>query len=62
MRPPTESGAGRLLHSLTEAVFRRPRWFWFPQVLLVLVCLGYAFSSLRFSTDKHDLISSDQSY
>jgi hopanoid biosynthesis associated RND transporter like protein HpnN len=62
MRPPTESGAGRLLRSLTEAVFRRPRWFWFPQVLLVLVCLGYAFSSLRFSTDKHDLISSEQSY
>src|SRR6476619_2446703 len=62
MRSPTESRAGRLLHSLTEVVFRHPRWFWYPQLLLVLVCLGYTVTSLRFSTDKHDLISTQESY
>jgi uncharacterized protein len=62
MKPLHESSAGRLLHSLGEAVFRHPRWFCYPQLLLTVACLGYTVATLRFSTDKHDLISVKESY
>ena len=58
----SENRAGRLLHFLAEAVFHHPRWFWYSQVLLVLVCLGYTVARLQFSTDKNDLISIRESY
>jgi uncharacterized protein len=62
MRPPNESREGRLLHSLVQAVFNHPRWFYYTQLLLFLVCLGYTATTLQFSTDKHDLISAQESY
>src|SRR5580765_3221123 len=62
MKPLNESIAGRLLHSLAEAVFYHPRWFCCIQLLLVLVSLGYTVTTLQFSTDKHDLISTQESY
>src|ERR1017187_1092329 len=62
LKPLSENRAGRLLHLLAEAVFQHPRWFWFTQLLLVLVCLGYTVTRLQFSTDKNDLISVQESY
>ena len=62
LKPLSENRAGRLLHFLAEAVFHHPRWFWYSQVLLVLVCLGYTVARLQFSTDKNDLISVRESY
>jgi len=62
MKPLNESRAGRLLHSLLEVVFRHPRWFIYVELLLVLVCLAYTTTTLQFSTDKHDLISVQESY
>jgi hypothetical protein len=62
MKPLHESRAGRMLHFLAEAVSHYPRWFLYPQLLLALVCLGYTAAKLQFSTDKHDLISAEESY
>ena len=62
LKPLNENRAGRLLHSLAEAVFHHPRWFCYTQLLLVLVCLGYTVTTLQFSTDKNDLISVQESY
>jgi uncharacterized protein len=62
LKPLSENRAGRLLHFLAEAVFRHPRWFWYTQLLLVLVCLGYTVTTLQFSTDRNDLISVRESY
>lgn len=62
MKRLSENRAGRLLHSLAEAVFRHPRWFWYTQLVLVLVCLGYTITTLQLSTDKNDLISVQESY
>jgi hypothetical protein len=62
MKPLNESGAGRWVHFLTEAVFHHPRWFYSIQLLLVMVCLGYTVTTLQFSTEKSDLISVKESY
>jgi uncharacterized protein len=62
MKPLNESTAGRLLHSLTEAVFRHPRAFFGIQLLLLPVCLAYTLIHLQLSTDKNDLISVQESY
>jgi uncharacterized protein len=62
MKPLNEIKTGRMLHALGELVLRYPRWFCYPQLLLALVCLGYTVTTLQFSTDKHDLISTEESY
>ncbi len=62
MKPLNESRAGHTLHLLGDLVLRYPRWFFYPQLLLALVCLGYTAIKLQFSTDKHDLISTQESY
>lgn len=62
MKPLEETRLGRLLHFLAEAVLRYPKWFWYSQLLLVVVCLGYTAISLQFSTDKNDLVSGQESF
>jgi hopanoid biosynthesis associated RND transporter like protein HpnN len=62
MKPLNETKTGRLLHALGDLVLRYPGWFCYPQLLLALVCLGYTVTTLQFSTDKHDLISTEESY
>ncbi len=62
MKPLHENRAGRLLHSLSEAVIHHQGWFLYVQLLLVLVCIGYTATTLRFSTDKNDLFSVQESY
>ena len=62
MKPLNETGAGRLLHRLAEAVIHHWRWFFYPQLLLVLICLGYTVTKLQFSTDRNDLVSRQESF
>jgi uncharacterized protein len=57
-----ENRAGRLLHVLSDAVLKHPRWFCYTQLLLALVCLVYTVTTLQFSTDRNDLISVQESY
>ncbi len=39
-----------------------PRAFFYPQVLLFVVCLFYTFHGLKFSTSRNDLVGSDKKY
>ena len=43
----------RLLTRLADAVYLHPRAFFYPQVLLFVVCLFYTFHGLKFSTSRN---------
>ncbi len=62
MRSLHESLAGRALHKLADWLFDHPRWFWYPQLALILVCLVYTATSLQFSTERSDLVSARERY
>ncbi len=52
----------RLLQRLAHAVLRYPRWFFWPQVALALLCVGYTAMRLGFSTSRNDLVSDKLHY
>lgn len=62
MRPLHEQLAGRLLHKLADRLQAHPLWFIFPQVLLLVLCVVYTTTHLRFSTHRSDLVSADEKY
>ena len=62
MRPLHEQLAGRLLHRLADRLQTHPLWFVFPQVLLLVLCVVYTATSLRFSTNRSDLVSANEKY
>jgi hopanoid biosynthesis associated RND transporter like protein HpnN len=59
-----DSFIGRLLSRLTRAVYRHPRWFLWPQVVLFVVCVVYAlpkpYGHLDFDMDRDHLVGPDQ--
>ena len=62
MRPLHEQLAGRLLHKLADGLQAHPLWFILPQVLLLALCAGYTVTSLRFSTNRSDLLSTHEKH
>lgn len=52
----------RLLGRLTEAVIRYPRWFFWPQVALFFLCIGFTVKYLQFDTSRGNLVGSHQKY
>ena len=62
MRPLHEQLAGRLLHKLADQLHAHPLWFVFPQVLLLVICVSYTATHLKFSTNRSDLVSSHEKY
>ena len=50
------------LHRLAEGIWRHPRWFLFPQLVLFGVAVFYTATTLKFKTDINDLVSSDVGY
>jgi hopanoid biosynthesis associated RND transporter like protein HpnN len=52
----------RLLTRLADAVYLHPRAFFYPQVVLFVVCLAYTVHGLKFSTSRNDLVGSDKKY
>jgi hopanoid biosynthesis associated RND transporter like protein HpnN len=57
-----DSWTGRGLQKLADRLCDHPWSFCLPQFLLLLVCLAYTASSLRLSTDRNDLVSSQEGY
>ena len=47
---------------LAGAVFRRPGWFLWPQVLLAVICVVYTIQKLEFHTDRNDLVGAEKQY
>jgi len=62
MRPLHEQLAGRLLHKLADRLQAHPLWFVFPQLLLLVICVAYTATHLRFSTNRSDLVSAKEKY
>ncbi len=62
MRPLHEQLAGRLLHKLADHLQAHPLWFVLPQLLLLVICLIYTATQLRFSTNRSDLVSPNEKY
>ncbi|MGE3312182.1 MAG: MMPL family transporter, partial [Limisphaerales bacterium] len=52
----------RLLQRLALSVLRHPRWYFWPQVALALVCVAYTVLRLEFSTSRNDLVSDKLHY
>lgn len=54
--------AEQVLTILAEMVHRRPRVFFYPQIVLFLVCVCFTVYKLEFSTSRNDLVGSEKRY
>jgi hypothetical protein len=52
----------RILRRISDLVLHRPRWFFWPQIALAILCVGYTVARLNFSTSRNDLVSSKLHY
>ncbi len=59
---PQLSFVQRLLTRLADAVYLHPRVFFYPQMVLFLVCLLFTVHGLEFNTSRNDLVGSDKKY
>ncbi len=57
-----DSILARLLGKLTAAVFRHPRWFVYPQVVLFVVCVLYTVGYLKADMNQDNLVGPNQRY
>lgn len=52
----------RILKKLSTAVFSRPNLFFFPQILLLGLCIYYTCIRLEFDMSRNNLVGSDKKY
>lgn len=52
----------RVLSLLASAIFRRRRWFLYPQLALFVLCVFYTARYLNFDTSRDNLVGSNKSY
>jgi len=52
----------RILQWVAHQVLHHPRWFFWPQVGLAILCVVYTVSRLQFSTSRNDLVSDKLHY
>jgi hopanoid biosynthesis associated RND transporter like protein HpnN len=57
-----DSFLARLLGRLTAAILRRPRWFFWPQVVLFFLSIAVTVKYLQFDTDRNNLVGGNQRY
>ena len=57
-----EAFALRLLRHLADWVFRYPRWFTYPQILLAALSVYYTIGHLEFDTSRDNLVGADKKY
>ena len=60
--PPRASFAERLLQRLADGVYHHPRWFFYPQVILFIVCAFYTVDKLQFDASRNNLVGADKKY
>ena len=58
----TDSHLARLLHRLALAVIRHPGWFFWPQILLAIGCIGVTVRFLKFDPDQTNLVAPNLRY
>lgn len=52
----------RILQRIAHSVLNHPGWFFWPQVVLAILCVVYTVARLEFSTSRNDLVSSKLHY
>ncbi len=52
----------RFLQRMAHLVLNHSRWFFWPQVALAALCVGYTLARLQFSTSRNDLVSAKLHY
>ncbi len=57
-----DSFAARCLGALARAICRRPRWFFYPQVVLFIACVLYTVGFLKFDTNRSSLVGANKKY
>ena len=57
-----DSFLARFLGRLTAAIIRRPRWFFWPQVVLFFLSIAVTVKYLQFDTDRNNLVGGNQRY
>ncbi|MCC6231449.1 MAG: MMPL family transporter [Verrucomicrobiales bacterium] len=62
MDPHHDSLTLRALRRVADAVLHHPRWFFWPQIALAVVCVFYTVRSLEFSTSRNALVSDQLHY
>ncbi|MEY2410280.1 MAG: hypothetical protein QOF48_2950, partial [Verrucomicrobiota bacterium] len=51
-----------MLQWLSDAVHARPGWFFWPQLVLVMVCIWFTIAKLEFHTDRNSLVGGEKEY
>ncbi len=62
MTPPRASFAERLLQRLADGVYLYPRWFFYPQVILFILCAFYTVDKLAFDASRNNLVGAKKKY
>lgn len=57
-----ESLALRILRHLAHVVYARPRFFFYSQILLLVLSVYYTVTHLEFNTSRNDLVGPDKKY
>jgi hypothetical protein len=57
-----DSFLARVLGRLTAAIIRRPRWFFWPQVVLFFLSIAVTVKYLQFDTNRDNLVGGNQRY
>jgi hopanoid biosynthesis associated RND transporter like protein HpnN len=57
-----DSFAIRILKKLSHAVYHRPGWFFYPQLVLFALCVYYTILHLQFDMSRNNLVGSDKKY
>ena len=57
-----DSFLARLLRRLAVAVIRHPKWFFWPQIILALVCIVITVVFLKFDPNQANLVSPTLKY
>ena len=52
----------RFLQRIAHLVLHHPRWFFWPQIALAVLCVVYTVARLQFSTSRNDLVSGKLHY
>ncbi|MGH8525350.1 MAG: hypothetical protein ACREXY_14440, partial [Gammaproteobacteria bacterium] len=58
----SRSPTGRFLFWLADAVYKRPGLFFWPQFVLMGLCIWYTIANLEFLTSRNDLVGGDKQY
>src|SRR5688572_6627942 len=62
MATPPRSITARVLHWLSDAIYKHRGWFFYPQVALAVLCIFYTVYNLEFLTSRNDLVGAEKEY